>query len=179
MLDGSMSISWQKQRGQFNHDWLKNRYLPAIAKWMNLLDKRVEDASFLTAFPSTILPQWMEYRRQAQLLAETFEVQMSPRVLLDALPLSGLSSTDRNWLGAAIHGLWIVRYPAKKWVADAASAIKAVDTAYKQLQEVIAMKEGTDVEHFRAHRSDFSRFQDCCQALARTFEQFPVKVLVV
>lgn len=174
-----MSIPWQKQRGQFNHDWLKNRYLPAIAKWMNVLDQRVEDASFLDAFFSTILPQWMEYKPHAQFLAETFESQMSPKVLMDAPPLSGLPSADRDWLGAAIHGFWTTRYPSQKWVADAGSAIEAADAAYKQIQEVFTGSEETDLEHFRAHRSDFSRFQECCQALARSFEQFPSKVLVV
>ena len=73
---------WQKRRSEFNHDWLKNRFIPALAKWLNLLDDRIEDLSFEHTFVETVLPQWEDHREEALALPRDFEQEMSPRTLL-------------------------------------------------------------------------------------------------
>jgi len=174
-----MISTWQKRRSEFNHDWLKNRYLPALAKWINILDDRVEDQEFQREFPRTILNQWLEYGPQGHLLAERFESEMSPRVLLERYPLSRLPGPTRDWLGPLVHELWLSRYPVRQWVADTVAASDAVNTAYGLLRDSIASKANSTVEELRPLRSTFTRFQRLCQGLARTIEEFPSKLLVI
>ena len=174
-----MMTSWQKRRSEFNHDWLKNRYLPAIAKWVNILDDRVEDQDFQREFPTTILNQWLEYGPQAYGLADRFESEMSPRVLLGQHPLSRLPSERREWLGTLVHELWLSRYPVHRWVADTVAVVDAANEAYQLLRDSIASRESTTVEELRPLRHSFTRFQGLCQALARTIEEFPSKMLIV
>jgi hypothetical protein len=174
-----MISTWQKRRSEFNHDWLKNRYLPALAKWINILDNRVEDQEFQKEFPRTILNQWLEYGPEAYLLAKRFECEMSPRVLLERYPLSRLPGSTRDWLGPLVHELWLSRYPVRQWVADTVAAVCAANAAYETLRDSIASKENSTVEELRSLRGTFTRFQGLCQGLARTIEEFPSKLLII
>jgi len=174
-----MMTSWQKRRNEFNHDWLKNRYLPALAKWINILDDRVEDLEFQQEFPRSILNQWREYGPQAHLLAEMFESEMSPKMFLDKLPLSRLPSGTREWLGQTVHELWLNRYPVRQLISEAVSATDAADLGYQRLREAIDSKASSTIEELRSLRPVFATFQNLCQALARTVEALPSKVLIV
>jgi len=173
-----MTTAWQKQRSEFNHDWLKNRYLPALAKWVNILDDRVEDLEFEREFPKTGLYQWLEYTPHVYLLADQFESEMSPRILVDQDPLSGLPVATRKWLGPLVHNLWLTRYPVQQWVADAIAATDAANAAFEVLVNSIAASQSATLEELRPLRHAFTTFQGLCQALARKVEEFPAKLLI-
>ena len=173
-----MTTSWQKRRSEFNHDWLKNRYLPALAKWINILDDRVDDPEFQRRFPKTILNQWREYGPQARLLAETFETDMSPRILLESCPLSDLPLATREWLGQTIHALWLSRYPVRQWIAETVAAADAANSCYLGLREAIDSKAPSTLPELRSLRPAFASFQGLCQALARMVELLPPTILI-
>ena len=126
----SATAPWQKRRTAFNHDWLKNRFLPALAKWINLLDDRLEDLAFQQSFVATVLPQWEGHRAEASALPRNFAVQMSPRSLLGA--------RRDTWLGLLVHFLWLNRYPVFRWVQAATARANEAEEAYQRLRARLA-----------------------------------------
>ena len=113
-----LAAAWQKRRSEFNHDWLKNRYIPALAKWLNLLDDLIEDAPAEAGFVASVLPQWEGRSQEGLALAHDFVTAMSPAGLLDCIECLR-RRTDKEWLRQLIHQLWLARYPIHEWIADA------------------------------------------------------------
>src|ERR1044072_7135922 len=125
-----MRNRWQKRRNTFNHDWLKNQYMPALARYLNLLDGLIEDDEFAQSFVSQILPEWESHREEAANLIKSFECEMSPQRLLECSPLSRCDEHTKRWLGNLMHALWLKRYPVAQWVTDAMHAVENADAAY-------------------------------------------------
>ncbi len=71
----------------FNHNWLKNRYLPALYRFLNLLRDEIEDPEFGTLFLTTHFRAWEHDRG---LVAEC-ATRLNARC-----PRAG-SSTARRW----------------------------------------------------------------------------------
>jgi len=174
-----LTSDWQLRRVYFNHDWLKNKYLPALEKCLNLLDARIEDPQFERTFVANLLPQWDRHYDEAVLLPKEFELSMSPRRLVNSMDFRS-SGCDEKWLEDLMHRLWLARYPVKEWVHRASKQVQEANSAYQQLQEVLA--ECDDVqsaEALRPFRDEFAAFRNRCQELATAIEQFPSEIKVV
>jgi hypothetical protein len=173
-------MSWQKRRSDFNHDWLKNRYLPALAKWNNVLDERVEDPAFEAKFLTELLPQWEQHRVSSIDLIETFEREMSPSVLFNQSPLQECSTTPQGWLSNLVHVLWLRRYPIQIWTSTAGKCVSEIDETYRILEETIAAVDSEfTASRMRPHQPLFKEFRQRCQSLARAIEQFPSRISVI
>lgn len=175
-----INLHWQKLRGRFNHDWLKNQYMPALAKYLNILDDRVEDEEFERSFVSEILPEWEHHRAEALMLARDFEGALSPRCLFEMPPLSRCDETTRQWLGDLAHALWLRRYPVEQWVSAAIAAIESADHAYRRLRELLQESQEDDdaAQATRAHHEQFVEFRALCQNLANAVSRFPSEIKV-
>lgn len=172
-------FAWQQRRSQLNHDWLKNKYLPALEKLLNLLDDHLEDPEFERGFVSGHLPAWEQQRAEAVRLVEDFEPEMSPRLHLDRLPLSLHDEETRHWLANAVHSLWLARHPVRQWVVEARERANEVEAAYRQLREQLqACPDTISAASLRPLRALFDQFRRSCQNLARAFERFPCEVIV-
>lgn len=174
-----LSPVWQKRRTAFNHDWLKNQFMPALAKWVNLLDDKIEDREFETLFLQWFFSEWERYRIEAFVIAEAFEKEMSPAQLFNGPPLSQCDCDTKVWLKDLVHGLWLERYPIKQWIAEAAVCAKNADDLYVRLRQ--ALNEGINTQSAQAlHplRNMFAEFRDRCQELARAIERLPNEVKV-
>jgi len=172
-----MNSAFQKRCGEFNHDWLKNQYLTALGSWLNLLDGRISDSALERSFVSEILPQWEGARVQAESLACDFEINMSPRTLLNTPPLSRLDDPTKEWLGETIHQLWMRRVRVSEIVSAVLREIDGADQAYGRLRQALCTCSNTESgEAMRSLRSEFSEFRSCCQRVARAFELFPGEV---
>jgi hypothetical protein len=172
-----MVSQWQRRRSEFNHDWLKNRYLTAISKWMNVLDGHIEDPVFETIFLRQILPQWEDRVGNVRELIGTFEFEMSPARLLDQEPLCALSGEHKQWLADALHRLWMARRPVRQRVEEAFAAIEGADSAYRVLVQRIETR--TQAAGLIPTRDAFAAFGARCRILARCIEVFPSTVEVV
>jgi hypothetical protein len=156
---------WQKRRSDFNHDWLKNRFIPALAKWLNLLDDQLEDPDFEHSFVACVLPQWEQHRDEALALPRDFESQMSPRTLL--------GPRSEGWLGTLVHLLWLSRYPVRRWAEQALAAAREVEVEFRRLRERLTSCADTRaVVALRPMRPMFASFRERCQQLARAIEAF-------
>jgi hypothetical protein len=171
---------WQKRRSQFNHDWLKNQYMPALAKYLNLLDDLIEDEEFAQSFVSDVLPAWEKHRNEAVDLARSFESEMSPQVLFERSPLCDSKTDTKRWLGNLVHTLWLKRYPIREWVVEAAQAVENTDVAYQRLREELQDSRAfSDGEPAPKLRELFIEFRWKCQLMANAISKFPGEVNVV
>jgi len=179
MLKMGVAPCWQKRRSVFNHDWLKNQYMVALAKYLNLLEGKIEDRDFEGSFVQSVLPEWELHSREATALAKDFEREMSPRVMFDRYPLSLCDEHTKQWLGNLLHVLWLTRYPVRCWVADAAECAAEAEIAYSQLQESLrSCQDIRSSDALRGYRDKFIDFRARCQDLAKALEKFPSEVRV-
>ena len=174
-----MISAWQKQRSRFNHDWLKNQFLAALARWLNLLDDLIEDPEFERTFVPTILSQWELQRVEAQSLASRFEQEMSPACLLDQPPLARFGEQDKAWLKRLVHNLWLQRYAVLAQVNATLATIRDADVIYVAIQQRLCSnaKPPTAADE-RAHLIQWRKFRESCQDLAKAIETFPNQVKV-
>jgi len=170
---------WSRRRGAFNHDWLKNQYLTALQKWMNLLDDKVEDPEFESRFVDSVLSAWEDRLLEAKSLIADFEAEMSPKSLFRHPPLSGCDDETKGWLPDITHTLWLARYPVAEWVASADAALCAAEASYRRLLDAINAREGPrSAENLRSCRADFADFLDKCRCLGQSISTFPNDVKV-
>ncbi len=172
--------SWQKRRSEFNHDWMKNKYIQALRDWRRLLNDEQEDEDLEKKFVSNVLPQWESYSDEAFALPKNFEIEMSPRVLFNEPLLSHCDDDTKNWLGEVMHNLWLVRYAVKQLIDDATTKAENAELSYGRLQE--ALKRCPDIRNIEALRplsSFFEEFCKCCEALAGAIEKFPSEVKAI
>lgn len=172
-----MLASWQKRRSEFNHDWLKNEFIIALGKWINILDGKVEDKEFEHTFILFTLSSWESHKEEAVALPRDFENAMSPRKLFESPPLSSCDLETKVWLGALIHELWLERYGVKQLVKDTDASVEDTNTSYNNLQNAIRGFQGT--EHtvaLRPLKHMFLDFREQCMALAKTIERFPSEI---
>lgn len=175
----SASQSWQKRRSEFNHDWLKNRYIPALAKCQNLLDGRIEDEEFEGSFLTRVFPLWERHRGEALAVIALYEQMMSPARLLDEPPLSRLRDGDKRWLGPLLHSSWLSRTRADELAAGAAEVVRQVDASYLRLKQLLGGLSADDsLADLRPHAEQFSHFRERLQELANVMSAFPRQINV-
>lgn len=172
-----MTLSWQKRRSEFNHDWLKNKYIPKLGAWINLLDDRIEDSDLEKSYVASILPDWESHQNEALVLPEDFEAEMSPRMLFNELPLSNCNQDTKQWLGELIHHLWLMRCSVSQLVNNASESAKKTNEAYYNLLN--ALKNCKDIrkaEALRPFRDLFAELLRNCRSLSESIEKFPSEV---
>lgn len=170
---------WQDRRNRFNHDWLKNSFIPALKKFLNLLDDKIEDQQFEQSFIESVLPKWESHRFEAFSLAEDFEHAMSPRVLFELPPLSQCDEETRKWLGERIHISWLAKHAVHALVEEAVSRARSADAAYNSLHNGLGSCANTvSVQALHPLRPFFAEFLQACHDLARAIERFPSDVKV-
>jgi hypothetical protein len=177
--ENNLTPVWQKRRSRFNHDWLKNQFLPTLARWLNLLDDLIEDPEFERSFIPTFLAEWESQRVEARSLASQFEVEMSPACLLDHPPLARFSEQDKAWLKRLVHNLWLQRYAVSAQVDEALAAIRDADAIFVAIQQRLdPSAEPPTAADERVHLIQWREFRECCQNLAKVIEAFPNQVKV-
>ena len=77
--------AWQTRRSVLNHDRLANRFLPALHKWLRILDGAVIDAGFAESFPEKAITEWKDLRYDILDLIRSYTDEMSPRSLFRML----------------------------------------------------------------------------------------------
>ena len=175
-----MSENWQNQRGDLNHDWLKNRFLIDLGSFMNILDDRIEDSVLERRFVRDALPQWSKRSSEAFRLVATFETEMSPKKLFEQPPLSRCAPATMGWLSNLVHSLWLVRCRVRSLREEAARALTAADRAYDRLRQALATCPDTQSAlALRTHREAFAAFRSACEAASNTINRFPNRIEVV
>jgi hypothetical protein len=174
------SAKWQRRRSEFNHDWLKNRFIPALSRLLNLLDRRIDDPALEVSFATNVLLEWDAHRNEAFTLPNDFEVEMTPRILFEQPPLSYCDEEKKQWLGDLADLLWKSRYPVSDWVQNALQAAISTDDACNRLRAALERNhEIRSVESLQPLRPLFAEFEKACRNLAKAIEPFLREVRIV
>ncbi len=172
-----MRSEWQRRRGSFNHDWLKNVYLTALGKWVNILDDVVEDGAFEVMFMLGLFEEWSTRRHDVRALLEDFESEMSPRRLLSQPPLDRCDAVTKEWLGSVVHGLWLSRVGVRELVSTARARLDAADAIFEEIHRTMP-KGKCAAADLRPLRDRFVAFAGACAELAEAISRFPSRILV-
>ncbi len=164
-----MTESWQHRRGAFNHDWLKNQFLPALGKLLRVLDGDVEDPDFERDFPDQVLGQWAGRASEAAALARECPEVLSPRTLVEDEPFAKCPPARRTWLAELIHRAWCERFQIPEKVARVVETATEADARYRDLRGQLAARPAV-------LREAVARFRDACLRLARAVEALPSEV---
>jgi hypothetical protein len=169
-----MTLCWQTSRSRFNHDWLKNRFLPSISKFLNILDEKVEDPEFESCFLKRVLPEWQFRLSEGFVLASSFDSQMSPRLLFGEPPLTCVPAATRRWLEPIVHELWKNRCSADQLCDRLTRNLCEADNAYRSLVfQLNRQGERPSPEYLLGLRQQCDEFRTHCEAVAESLEPFP------
>lgn len=171
-----MTERWEQRRSSLNHDWFK-RYLYASARWINVMEGRVEPAPAQEPFLSGRVTEWEAHRAELDWLLEHFCDEMSPRVLFDHPPLDRCPAETRAWLSLVIDGLWRVREGVPARLAALKRAIQDADGSYNALIWTArsANSNESDAAAIRLALVDFHR---ACSRVFTALQQFPRAIKV-
>ncbi len=170
--------NWQSQRNRLNHDWLKNDFLIAFDKFINILDDRIEDDEFMVGFVENGLLTWgLEYPLALELI-ECFASKMSPMVLFDRPPMSRWPSKKR-WLPMLVDRLWRNRHQIDELVDAAREKAKQANKSYLTLMAELESAAGAaKIHRARQIRDHFVQFRSDCRAMASAIGRLPHRILV-
>jgi hypothetical protein len=172
--------AWQRRRTALSHDWLKNRYLPALASWANILDGRIQDPVFETSFETEVLAQWETRRVEALALINSFSSEMSPRQLVIEASTMANDADLRPILAEFIHELWMFRNRVAKLVWIATARLRTADTVYLRMKGKLNDKAQVDrFTVWKDIRPDFDAFARHCRRLGRILTRFEDDISIV
>lgn len=164
---------WQETRRRFSHDWLRNKFLVAIGKGLNVAAGKIEDPEFEERFLGRVLPEWETRKDDAQRLAATAESALSSRRWLELPPLDRLPMTDREWLGEVAHDVWLRDSHFVSWRDRVVGAVGRADGRYASLRAFVPPRVlGGRPEMEKALRD----FEEACAELATAVSDWPSRV---
>lgn len=169
---------WVRRRTEFNHDWLKNNFIPALARFLNILDDEIRDPNFQQYFLAQELPEWRYQYENAQMLLTDVELMMSPKCLFDGRPLSNVDSDTILWLPDVIHELWLTRCHIKENLTMIREALARANETFSLLCKKFGMIE-EKAEAKRELRNQLYSFNLQCQSLGSLLSLLPSYMKVV
>jgi len=170
---------WQKKRCSLNHDWLKNQFMPGLAKLINVLDGRVIDPTFLPSFVFRLRREWGGYADELNELLQSFEEEMSPRRLFDCPPLANRGEAVAEWLPGVIHALWLSRDPVFVWTDEARTRLDDANRSHSEIiKELEHIGPVIATEALRGIRPLFGEFRAHCRDLGTAVSSFPSEIRI-
>ena len=171
---------WQQRRSRLNHDWLKNQYLQALGRWLNILDGHVRHRETERTFIVSVLPQWESHCPEVRELIDDFPKSMTPARLFEIEPLCRCDVDTIRWLPPIVDQIWRARYKVDECVAEARLALDEASAAYRSLSRGIrACGDHAPVAELRKKRDVFARFLDASEVLGSALSRFPSEVAVI
>ena len=168
--------NWQRDRSDFNHQWLKNRLLSALDAADNVIKGRVRSIGYLQELIDVDIPEWQERRKDLHTLLNDFESQMSPQQFILSSPLSDCEEPVKETLAELMHELWLVRYPVQEWLDNAKNAAEEVNLYYEHLRNCKPIDSDGNIQpEFVTY---FDAFRSSCRKLSKAIEQFPNQILI-
>jgi hypothetical protein len=158
---------------------MKNRYLPRLATYVNLLEGKVRDPEFVREFDRLVLDEWRQHRDDVGALLESFEREMAPSFLFGTAPLSACSA-DYTWVAAVADALWRTRLRTPTVVA---AARQALENAVGQFSRVVAVCDAGRLPEAGAPVAraldELREFRDGCEVLGVAISGLPQSIRVV
>lgn len=173
---GDPDTGWLSRRNRFNHDWLKNQYLMALGKLLNVLDDRIEDDGFVEQFLNGELQTWEHEFHEAQQLIDHFASSMSPQVLFDRVPFSHATGT-LPWLPSLTDVLWREKHQIDVLTTTARDALLAANQDYLLIIANLNQSDNQPLDYKELYPL-LVKFTENCRRLAEAVGTFPNRILV-
>ena len=174
-----MIASWQEQRCKLNHDWLVGTFLNRLGAFLSRLRRDDIEPGELRRFLVEDWGSWIRQAKTAEALLGEFEKEMSPRALLDYLPLRHLPVQTRAWLGETAHELWRARTAAGRLVEAGRTRLTATNLIFQEISGELGDPENMNLSALPSLLHSFERFLEACSQFSRAFSALPGKVRVV
>jgi hypothetical protein len=175
-----MVIEWQRKRAEFNHDWLKIRYINALQSFLSRLRRRdLQNTKHLYEFLEQDFPAWGKYSKAAWWLVHQFENEMSPARLFDTPPLNGCPQEMKLWLAPLVHSLWLQRINVRGIVSSASALIKNIDHEFASLSKGLPGSDDRYVLKLREMFPEWESYTKLCLQLSQRLSLFPRKIEIV
>jgi hypothetical protein len=168
---------WQKRRSEFNHDWLKNRYLNNLDGFIANLEMKKPDESRLQIFLAEDWIQWQTHREDARQLIASCEKEMSPAVFFETGILKRMNPESQEWIKPLTHYLWLNRYDIKNKISNCEAGLFKVNSQYDKINRLLD-ESGHNMEQLKNLLSEFKAFRDICQAFSESISKLPSEILV-
>lgn len=172
-----MVLDWQRRRSEFNHDWLKNRYLNNLDGFIAKLEMKKPDETRLMIFLDEDLRQWKAKEEEARRLMDSFEKEMSPVVLFESGILNRMDPESQEWLKPLLHHLWLNNHDIKNKISNCEQWFLKVAAQYDKINSMLDEKN-RNMEQLKNLLPEFKVFRDTCRAFSQSISNLPSKVLV-
>ncbi|RJP49276.1 MAG: hypothetical protein C4586_07660 [Anaerolineaceae bacterium] len=163
---------WQQRRSEFNHDWLKNRFLNRLNAFIERLQTPSPDAQRLARFVAEDLPEWKSHEPEARWLIESVEQEMSPRCFFDYSPLSKCSEQTKSWLPDVVHEIWAKQYSVQSLQTEARKLLLKVNQQYELLKRELSQQGKRGAAGLMSLRPQFFALSQACAELHDAFSAF-------
>lgn len=160
-----MLNDWQKRRSEFNHDWLKNRFLNRLNGFLERLQDAKPDHERLARFLSEDLQEWEQQEPEAQWLVESVEREMSPRRFFEQPPLNRCDEETKRWLPDVIHDIWLAQYPVRTLQSQARALLAQTREQYEKVQKALRDHQPADSAGLGLLREQFAELSRVCAEL--------------
>jgi hypothetical protein len=158
---------------------MKNRYLPRLATYVNLLEGKVRDPEFVRDFDRLVLEEWRQHRDDVSVLLETFEREMAPSFLFGTAPLSASGAAYR-WVAAVADALWRTRLGTPTLLPEARRASKYAAVQFSRLAAACDAGRLPEAGASVARALDeLRKFRDGCEVLGVAISALPQSIRVV
>lgn len=172
-----MIVDWQRRRSEFNHDWLKNRYLNNLDGFIANLEMKKPDEARLVIFLQEYWTQWETHREEAGQLIASVETEMSPAVLFETGLLKDVDPEIREWVKPLTHHLWLNRHDIRNKISNCEEWLLKVNAQYDKMNSMLN-EIGRNMEQLKNLLPEFKAFRDICQAFSESISQLPSEVTV-
>jgi hypothetical protein len=172
-----MIVDWQRRRSEFNHDWLKNRYLNNLDGFIANLEMKKPGESRLEVFLAEDWIQWKTHRDEARKLIASVETEMSPTVLFETDLLKYMNPEARDWVKPLTHYLWLNRCDIKNKISNCEKGLFKANSQYDKINRLLD-ESGRNMERLKNLLPEFKAFRDICQAFSESISKLPSEILV-
>jgi len=110
-------------------------------------------------------------------LLKPFETELSPRRLVERLPLANCSPQVAGWLPWLIHELWLSGEPVCQRTLEGVGNLTDADTAYSAImKELDRVGSAPSMDDLRRMRSLFPEFREHYPAVGSAVSSFPARI---
>ncbi len=118
--------TWGRSKSDFNHAWLKNRFIVSLSKARKVLEGAVKDDEIGDDLEA-LFAEWPLRKAEAQKLLDDHLQAASPREQVTKILGTNLDSELTDWLAELAHRRWAEAVKPDVRVTKAKEALASLD----------------------------------------------------
>lgn len=168
---------WLRNRGEVNHDWLKNQFGTALRAHRNSFRGLVTSPSLGRESLRRLMAEWDSRSSEIEILISSFEDALSPSVLFLEEPLRsvGFRPEFERSLQTLVHDLWKRRLSLPELVSTAMEKLAEARICATRLQDSLESRKDLSQQVLDI----LTAFLGSIRSLSEALSTFPRKVEVL